>query len=336
MIDLAKDHADPLLDVQSVVPIGLDDTMCDVSVAGHLRASMQEHRGEDGRLSVSATDSMLTHGLSRWYTGGLPRFRLSHGLATKLALTDPDGLDIDEFKFPFPTFLIELPFPNGPLVVDRAEGDAIDDVVTLLVSKYRCSSTKLNERVRASSLAEYMAWCLRMKSQSAWDIHCVHACLIGESVVFHEQRALQSPLSISDHARPHDAAPVIFKRAERAGKLAWRIIFNLALYLKHVDGRATSTSGRTVTTDHGLSSLFYEVGSEVKIDHALIGAARAFCLNGKAHAKWKLDKRFIVRGHWRRQATGAGHEDRRLIFVEPYWKGPPGAPVLARVHTDGP
>lgn len=40
--------------------------------------------------------------------------------------------------------------------------------------------------------------------------------------------------------------------------------------------------------------------------------------------------RWMVRGHWRQQAYGPGRSQRRTQYVEPYIKGPAGAPLLAR------
>lgn len=40
--------------------------------------------------------------------------------------------------------------------------------------------------------------------------------------------------------------------------------------------------------------------------------------------------RWMVRGHWRQQAYGPGRALRRTQYVEPYIKGPAGAPLLAR------
>lgn len=39
--------------------------------------------------------------------------------------------------------------------------------------------------------------------------------------------------------------------------------------------------------------------------------------------KWRtLTKRFMVRGHWKYQAHGKEFKERRLIWIEPYYKGP--------------
>lgn len=44
-------------------------------------------------------------------------------------------------------------------------------------------------------------------------------------------------------------------------------------------------------------------------------------------------KRFIVRGHWRNQAHGEGMADRKLIWIQPYWKGPEMADVVGRPYV---
>lgn len=44
----------------------------------------------------------------------------------------------------------------------------------------------------------------------------------------------------------------------------------------------------------------------------------------------------LVRGHWKMQPHGTGRDQRKLIFVEPYWRGPDGAPIAVRPHLAGP
>jgi hypothetical protein len=45
-----------------------------------------------------------------------------------------------------------------------------------------------------------------------------------------------------------------------------------------------------------------------------------------------LTVQFLVRGHWRNQAVGVRHSDRKRIWIEPFWKGPEEARVLLRTH----
>lgn len=44
----------------------------------------------------------------------------------------------------------------------------------------------------------------------------------------------------------------------------------------------------------------------------------------------KLDKRFLVRGHWRNQTCGPKNSERRRIWIMPHWKGPDGAEIINR------
>jgi len=47
------------------------------------------------------------------------------------------------------------------------------------------------------------------------------------------------------------------------------------------------------------------------------------------HSGRTYQVQWIVSGHWRNQACGPGRASRRLIFVDPYTKGPDGAPLRA-------
>lgn len=38
----------------------------------------------------------------------------------------------------------------------------------------------------------------------------------------------------------------------------------------------------------------------------------------------------LVRGHYRRQVCGVGRSERKVIWIEPFWRGPDDAPILAR------
>lgn len=45
---------------------------------------------------------------------------------------------------------------------------------------------------------------------------------------------------------------------------------------------------------------------------------------------------FIVRGHWRNQAHGPGHQLRKQIWIQPFWKGPEETAILLRSHKVDP
>ena len=43
----------------------------------------------------------------------------------------------------------------------------------------------------------------------------------------------------------------------------------------------------------------------------------------------------LVRGHYKRQVIGIDRAGRKMIWIQPYWRGPEDAPILTHVHTVG-
>ena len=46
----------------------------------------------------------------------------------------------------------------------------------------------------------------------------------------------------------------------------------------------------------------------------------------------KLDKRFMVRGHWKRQPYGKGKLLRKHIWILPFWKGPELSEIVSKPY----
>jgi hypothetical protein len=55
-------------------------------------------------------------------------------------------------------------------------------------------------------------------------------------------------------------------------------------------------------------------------------------LYGRAN---KLQVQLQVAGHWKMQACGKGLKERKLMWIEPYWRGAEDAPILVRSHKLG-
>jgi hypothetical protein len=43
--------------------------------------------------------------------------------------------------------------------------------------------------------------------------------------------------------------------------------------------------------------------------------------------------RYLVRGHWRQQPYGPKHSLRKLLWIQPFWKGDEDAPVVSTTHV---
>lgn len=73
----------------------------------------------------------------------------------------------------------------------------------------------------------------------------------------------------------------------------------------------------------------YVLGQPVQIDlrEEVLVQIRTGKVGGSSPTKL-----FLVRGHHRRQAHGPGHQLRKTIWIEPFWKGPEDARVLLRPY----
>ena len=104
-------------------------------------------------------------------------------------------------------------------------------------------------------------------------------------------------------------------------KRSRRVLANTLLYINTNGGLPSEKrigADVPVEREHKTEPRF-RVGRPIKLGARLKAAIREGLSGG---ASWKLDSRFVVRGHWRNQAYGPEHSLRRKQWIEPYWKGP--------------
>jgi hypothetical protein len=70
------------------------------------------------------------------------------------------------------------------------------------------------------------------------------------------------------------------------------------------------------------------VGRQVKISKEILAAGRS----ESSGTSWKLEGRHVVRGHFRQQACGPNHSERKTIWIAPFMKGPEGAEAWSHVY----
>jgi hypothetical protein len=73
------------------------------------------------------------------------------------------------------------------------------------------------------------------------------------------------------------------------------------------------------------------VGAPIKVDARSM--VQRYCGQTKKGSPPSVQT--LVRGHFRRQAVGVGRQGRKVIWIEPYWKGPEEAPILVHPHRVG-
>jgi hypothetical protein len=119
----------------------------------------------------------------------------------------------------------------------------------------------------------------------------------------------------------------------RLGLLA-RLVINTCVAMTDSDNvrtigkhrRASSEGSRRFSKEPELRT--YRVGKPIQLD---VRPALTSYIRGETRNSPTVQ--FLVRGHWRDQACGPKLSRRKTIWIEPFWKGDPEAPINVRAHV---
>lgn len=275
----------------------------------------------DGFPSTPETCMVSFWGL-RWKGLGCPTFTLTPDLTAKLILTDPSKVAVSEVKLPFPAMLVDVPL--GFLTCNDHEGKR-QEIRHLLfhsvVVDRSDDEAELELLYRDEALKRHID--LRERAPNHW-----HVVLLGERMdgaIIHQEIKLPENALLEDIMPTYgEGSSLPFSTADkRTSWVAVLLLTNLVLYINSLPvlGKPrTEKSGFTKKTRKS-SRRIYELGTEIKLSEELRRAAQD---TGAQTPKpgWELRSRFTVRGHWRNQPCGIRGQDRKRIWIDPYWKGP--------------
>lgn len=121
----------------------------------------------------------------------------------------------------------------------------------------------------------------------------------------------------------------------RTTLLLGRLIINICLAMSDPTNVKPPRPSKSTGTKKGREDepkiRSYELGAPIKIDCRQ--AIRDYVAGTRRGGAPTVQT--LVRGHWKRQAHGEGRKERKLLFIEPYWRGNDEAPVLVRPHVLG-
>ncbi len=118
----------------------------------------------------------------------------------------------------------------------------------------------------------------------------------------------------------------------RVALLARRLVAGVLLTLDQtasLRGKSGSRGGERNVRDEPRHRV-YSCGRPITVDCR--PAVRQFLSGG---GKSPASVQTLVRGHYKRQVVGTGREGRKVVWIEPYWRGPEDAPILARPYKIG-
>lgn len=243
------------------------------------------------------------HALTRWYMQGFPAIVLrSHTYAAALAATSIPG-DI-EFRAPFKSVLVQLPdglLPNvwATMLHESEFGDGLWTVVVYF------SDGRMKKMLLRVPFDNHMRGDL---GQATVEVH-----------------------PADDGWRSNEITATLVRLQHVVARIAFGSCLALTADKQRSNGKADEPASGRPPRDRGLlpSCRVFQVGSPVSVD------CRKAILEYVEHgskSRGPLTLQFLVRGHWRNQACGPQMLERRLTWIEPYWKGPNDAPINIRPH----
>lgn len=273
----------------------------------------------DVAKAVAYDFSTLHAKLQIWAENGAKTFRLSKELIDAFTLTDvPLDVKPIEFKFPFDTFLIEGEKPLYQVDI-RGNRDANVHALLFVDKKVVDLDPRTILLTREGNIQKTIEWDV---SISGLSVGVNNFGLDHMWVNLRNNETVMEACNIASKVENRDVVSI--PEAQRAVN----IFFNTIMYI--------NDSSRVPAETELKCSVKYKIGkgkkNTVRSEFILLKPPRKYIPIHSAKTGRTIDKRFLVRGHWTRQAYGKGHMLRKNLWILPYWKGPELAEIVSKKY----
>lgn len=252
---------------------------------------------------------------TKWADHAFQRITTSHTFASALMCTDSDRSALEDIEMQWHAFMVQL--PNG-LFSYTDDAGAVHEYSRILVASYkdRASLILLNQDGRDTTKS-------RIIVQLA-------ASLADALEVRNDEEVSPTVGDVMDGGALAQIA--------RLMNLAKRLVAGLLFSMQHQNNFRAKTYGaheKGEPRDEGPPAhrVVY-VGRPLDVDCR--PAVRDYIANGpKGRKNAPPSLQVLVRGHHRRQVIGVGRLGRKVIWIEPFWRGPKDAPILSHPFKVG-
>lgn len=275
---------------------------------------------------------------AKWAQCGYPKLvAANHKYTAALAATQVDRAFADELHLPGPCFeivlpngILEVPFVDGKTKIPSNQRGGVRDYTRILVGEFES---------KECSFA--MMLCLDSGSKggiiSAVISNTLSDILFGEldEYTFEYVGGITSAIQHNTNFT-EEVSDVESKNRMRL--LARRIVVGLLLAMNDNDNFTDVTNSsenrQRRRRNKEPSHRIIKVGRPIDID---CRSALKLFLEGPTSGGHHLPPsvQTLVRGHHKRQFYGPGRTQRKILWIEPYWRGPEEALILARPHRLG-
>lgn len=266
---------------------------------------------DGSNLNIHASEDLLeeTDDLRRifgwaaeWSRLSFPIVQMAHRYAAALMCTEVPPVEDASIRPPWPHFLVSV--PSGLLsIVDSSSGVQVD------VDRIACTHHAGNWSIVVLTVNPMIA------------------------IPWRDTAFLRSTLPNDPAAVFPDHQEALDKQDDRVLLCCGRLLLNLCLAFS--DPQNVRQLGKGHKQRHGHQALprepdtthrIFEIGRPVTVD------CREYVRSFVVGDRGRLAVRALVRGFWRNQPHGPANSLRRRQWIEPYWKGDVGAPILTRPH----
>ena len=231
-----------------------------------------------------------------WAEHGYPRMVTSHKFAAALMCTKARTEDVEDIHIPWDAFQVVI--PNG-LLVRPDTGEEYDHMIVTI----------------KDGLAQAALYTGHGKAAWLTVAMPVGSLLSADADIENEERVDEGTVRVLFMAR--------------------RLLAGLLLTLDEAsllrDRKRTAGTFPPSGRDAPKHRVF-SIGKAINVDCRQ--AVKAFLGGSRKGAPPSVQT--LVRGHYKRQVVGVTRMGRKVIWIEPYWRGPEDAPILARPYKIGP
>lgn len=287
--------------------------------------AMLQHMAATGSLNDSETTQAIDASRHifalEWINAGCVTLTTGHRFAAALAVNRPIAKDLlCDIKAPATAFRVEL--PSGLLSNDEF-GHAFSQAnVYVLENGTGCIILEGSGRPR------------RTKDRTLAAIPMFVSSTPGETLAdLLFDREPDSDIWVQDSDVMSQQGPEEIESKHRIVLLAKRIVAGLLLAYTHTAhwkqlGRGGHKHEPTRTGPPPHRVIF--VGKPINLDART--AVAAYIGSGRGAPP---SVQTLVRGHHKRQVIGVGRSGRKVVWIEPYWRGPEDAPILTHPYQVG-
>ena len=227
------------------------------------------------------TTSLLICQVEAYLKNNKPTFYFDPELLSKLNDTDITGIYLHNIFLPFPTMYMHL------------EGLSVESIGVPLTGVYITRCTPLVYQLTFTTHYTVMAMCTTLRLGEKNDELVMEIETVGDVI----------------NADLFDSV---------------KTVLNCLMYININDFRKSFVKGRDLSKIKNRAKLRKaKQGKEAYISYYHMRYIRSTSSKGEGGSDGGrgITVGFMVRGHWRNQAYGKDHADRKVIWVQPYMKG---------------